>query len=151
MITKLRTLAAWGVAAALGCAGGVAVATQWDMTSGDFHTHLMSVDGGFQLHIHDKATHSGVDTSKGKVTATLLAGGKTSPVPITIKQVGVIAGSQPLAGDWVMLFRVTMPGMKPAQIRYSSKMKPGGQDAPAAAASKTAKGDASDGHDPSHH
>ncbi len=145
------TLAALGIAAAFGWASGVARAAQWDMTSGAFHTHLMTVDGGFQLYIHDKATHGNVDTSKGKVTATLLAGGKSIAVPLTTRQAGVIAGSQPLTGDWVMLFRVAMPGVKPAQIRYSSKMKPGGQDAAEATAAKTATGAAKSGHDHSHH
>ena len=113
------------VAAALAFATGAAYAgaTQWDMTSGPFHTHLIAHPGGFELHIHSKATHKSVDTSKGTVVATLLAGGKSTTIPLAIKQVGILVGKRELVGDWVMLFRLDVPGMKSAQLRYSSKMK----------------------------
>jgi len=125
-------------AASLACLGLVASATialaaQWDASAGDFHTHLVSTDGGFQLHVHDKATHGVVDTRKGKVVATLLTGGKPQVVPLSFVQSGVLRGARPLAGDWALLVRFEMPGKKPAQVRYSSKMKPGSQDVPAGA------------------
>ena len=56
-------------------ASAAAGAAQWDASAGAFHTHLVSTDAGFQLHLHDKATHQVIDTRKGKVVATMLVGG----------------------------------------------------------------------------
>lgn len=126
----------WLATALFAAGAGVSLASQWDMSAGDFHTHLISTNTGFELHIHDKATHSNVDTRKGKVVATMLVGGRTQTVPLTFKQAGIVSGSRELKGDWTMLFRLDVPGMKPAQVRYSSKMKPGNQDAGTGAAAK---------------
>ncbi len=152
VLSVLRVLGATLLATAL-----PAAATQWDMSAGDFHTHLVSTERGFQLHIHDKATHKVVDTRRGRVVATMLSGTRTQPVALTFLQAGVLTAAQPLAGDWTLLVRFDVPGMKPAQVRYSSKMKPGKQDIdPAGAKSKpatksTAKsGDASHEHDHEH-
>ncbi len=129
-----------------------AAAVQWDVSSGDFHTHLISTDGGFQLHLHEKATHRVVDTRKGKVAATLLTSGKPQPVPLGFVQVGVLSGARPLVGDWTLLVRLDVPGMKPAQIRYSSKMKPGPQDAAPATGAPARGGDpVPAGHDHAGH
>ncbi len=114
--------------AVLGFATSLAGATQWDMSAGDYHTHLLSTETGFQLHVHDKATHQVVDTRKGKVVATLLAGGRTQVLPLSFLQAGVLTGDRVLTGDWTLLVRFDVPGLKPAQVRYSSKMKPGAQD-----------------------
>jgi hypothetical protein len=135
-------------AASLACLALLASATtalalQWDVTAGEFHTHLISTDSGFDLHVHDKATHGVVDTRKGKVVATLLNGGKPQVVPLSFVQPGVVRGARPLAGDWTLLVRFEMPGKKPTQVRYSSKMKAGSQDA--AAGAKPAA------HDHDHH
>jgi hypothetical protein len=133
---------AFAALALLAAAAGHAL--QWDLTAGEYHTHLLSTDGGFELHLHDKATHGIVDTTRGKVVATLLAGGKREDVPLKSKQAGILAGARRLKGDWTLLFRVEMPGRKPTQLRYSSKMKQGSQDA--AAGHSHAEG----GHDPKH-
>jgi hypothetical protein len=132
----LRALGLAGLAVLAGIIGR-ADALQWDVSAGDFHTHLVSTEAGFQLHVHDKATHRVVDTRQGKVTATMLVAGKPQPVSLTFVQAGVLAGARPLVGDWTLLVRFDVPGMKPAQVRYSSKMKAGSQDA-APAARKTA-------------
>lgn len=145
--STFRSAVLWLSTALLAAGGGVS-ASQWDMTSGEFHTHLISTDTGFELHIHDKATHSAVDTRKGKVVATLLVGGRTENVPLAVKQTGILSGSRALKGDWTMLFRFDVPGMKPAQVRYSSKMKPGNQDA---APGASANADAKAAHDHSQH
>ncbi len=116
-------------------ASAAAGAAQWDASAGAFHTHLVSTDAGFQLHLHDKATHQVIDTRKGKVVATMLVGGRQQAVPLTFLQPGVLSGTRALIGDWTLLVRFDIPGMKQAQVRYSSKMKAGSQDvAPAAGA-----------------
>jgi hypothetical protein len=132
--------------ALLACAT-TALALQWDVTAGEFHTHLVSTDGGFDLHVHDKATHGVIDTRKGKVVATLLDGGKPQVVPLSFVQSGLLRGARPLAGDWTLLVRFEMPGKKPTQVRYSSKMKAGSQDV--AAGGKPAAHDHG-GHDHQH-
>lgn len=129
MTRVVRILRAASLAClALAASATTALASQWDASAGDFHTHLLSTERGFDLHVHDKATHGSVDTRKGKVVATLLAGGKPQVVPLSFVQSGVLRGARPLAGDWTLLVRFEMPGKKPAQVRYSSKMKPGSQD-----------------------
>ncbi len=130
-----RILRATGLAClALAASATTALAVQWDASAGEYHTHLVSTEGGFQLHVHDKATHRVVDTRPGKVVATLLTAGKPQVVPLSFVQPGVLRGARPLAGDWALLVRFELPGRKPAQVRYSSKMKAGSQDAAAAAA-----------------
>lgn len=126
------------------------LATQWDASAGEYHTHLVSTDGGFQLHVHDKATHRVVDTRPGKVVATLLTAGKPQGVPLSFVQPGVLRGARPLTGDWTLLVRFDLPGRKPTQVRYSSKMKPGSQDAAAGAARAASDPDAHD-HDAHDH
>ena len=106
-----------------------AAASQWDLTAGDYHSHLLESDRSFELHLHDKATHGIVDTSKGKVTATLLVGGARQEIPMRQKQAGILVGDRALEGDWTLLFRVEVPGRKLVQLRYSSKMQPSGSDA----------------------
>ena len=105
------------------------LAKQWDMTVGSYHTHLILHDDRFELHLHDKATHGIVDTSKGRYTATLLAGGKTTVVPVTASKNGIITGRPVPKGEWVLLFRVEAPGRAPVQVRYSSGMPMSGQKA----------------------
>ena len=114
---------AWLVSAA------AAGASQWDLTAGDYHTHLIAFDDRFELHLHDKATHGIVETTKGRYKATLLAGGRSIDVPMQSKQAGIVTGARALVGDWTLLLRVEIPGRKPVQLRYSSRMKPGSQDA----------------------
>ena len=92
-----------------------------------------ATDAGFELYLHDRATHGVVDTSGGKMSATLLSGGKREVVPLQQKQPGLVIGQRPLTGDWTLLVKLDVPGRKPAQLRYSSKMKPGSQDAAPAA------------------
>jgi hypothetical protein len=137
-------------AALAALAATAAAALQWDLSAGDYHTHLLSSDAGFELHLHDKATHAVVDTTRGKVVATLLAGGKREEVPLRPKQAGILAGARPLKGDWTLLFRVEMPGRKPAQLRYSSKMKPGSQDVAAGHSHAKDDHDHDHGHDHDH-
>ena len=116
-------------AAVAALAATASLAVQWDMSAGDYHTHLLSSDKGFQLFLHDRATHASVDTARGKVAATLLVGGKRETVALTQKAPGLLEGARPLTGDWTLLVRVDVPGRKSAQLRYSSRMKPGSQDA----------------------
>lgn len=110
-------------------AAAVAGASQWDLSAGDYHSHLIASDTNFELHLHDQATHGIVDTSRGKVTATLLAGGARQEIPMRHKQAGILVGDRALKGDWTLLFRVEVPGRKPAQLRYSSRMPRSGADA----------------------
>ena len=114
-------------------AAAASAAVQWDMSAGDYHTHLRTTDTGFELYLHDRATHGVVDTAGGTVTATLLSGGKRETVAIKAKQAGILVGQRPLTGDWTLLVKLEVPGRKPAQLRFSSKMKPGSQDAAKAA------------------
>ncbi len=107
-----------------------ALAQQWDMTAGSYHTHLIFHDDRFELHLHDKATHGIVDTSKGRYTATLLSGGKTTAVPISASKSGILTGRPVPKGDWVLLFRIEAPSRAPVQVRYSSGMARSGQKSP---------------------
>lgn len=128
----------------------LAAATQWDLSEGDYHTHLMTTDKGFQLFLHDRATHTSVDTARGKVVATVLAGGKRETVPLTQKAVGLLESARPLSGDWTLLVRLDVPGRKPAQLRYSSRMKSGSQDAAKQDATKQVDGKKAPAHDHKH-
>ena len=98
----ISTLKAVFAAFILALSASPALAQQWDMTAGSSHTHLIFHDDRFELHLHDKATHGIVDTSKGRYTATLLSGGKTTAVP----------------------------SRAPVQVRYSSGMARSGQKSP---------------------
>lgn len=144
---RISTLTAVLAALVLTLSGSPAVAQQWDMTAGSYHTHLIFQKDRFELHLHDKATHGIVDTSKGRYTATLLSGGKTTAVPITASKSGILTGRPVPTGDWVLLFRVEAPGRAPMQARYSSGMARSGQKSEQKAPDKKGQ----DGHAHDHH
>ena len=127
---RISTLKAVFAALVLTLSGSPALAQQWDMTAGSYHTHLIFHDDRFELHLHDKTTHSIVDTSKGRYTATLLSGGKTTAVPISASKSGILTGRPVPKGDWVLLFRIEAPSRAPVQVRYSSGMARSGQKSP---------------------
>lgn len=110
-------------------AAALSSAAQWDQTAGDYHTHLIAFDDRFELHLHDRATHGLIETAKGRYKATLLTGGRTIDVPLQSTQASIVTGARALTGDWTLLLRVEIPGRKPVQLRYSSRMTPGSQDA----------------------
>ena len=126
----ISTLKAVFAAFILALSASPALAQQWDMTAGSYHTHLIFHDDRFELHLHDKATHGIVDTSKGRYTATLLSGGKTTAVPISASKSGILTGRPEPKGDWVLLFRIEAPSRAPVQVRYSSGMARSGQKSP---------------------
>ena len=126
----ISTLKAVFAAFILALSASPALAQQWDMTAGGYHTHLIFHDDRFELHLHDKATHGIVDTSKGRYTATLLSGGKTTAVPISASKSGILTGRPVPKGDWVLLFRIEAPSRAPVQVRYSSGMARSGQKSP---------------------
>ncbi len=126
----ISTLKAVFAAFILALSASPALAQQWDMTAGSYHTHLIFHDDRFELHLHDKATHGIVDTSKGRYTATLLSGGKTTAVPISASKSGILTGRPVPKGDWVLLFRIEAPSRAPVQVRYSSGMARSGQKSP---------------------
>ena len=126
----ISTLKAVFAAFILALSASPALAQQWDMTAGGYHTHLIFHDDRFELHLHDKATHGIVDTSKGRYTATLLSGGKTTAVPISASKSGILTGRPVPKGEWVLLFRVEAPSRAPVQVRYSSGMARSGQKSP---------------------
>lgn len=140
---RLSTLKTVFAALVLTLSASPALAQQWDMTVGSYHTHLIFHDDRFELHLHDKATHGIVDTSKGRYTATILSGGKTATVPITASKTGILTGRPVPTGDWVLLFRVEAPGRAPVQVRYSSGMARSGQKSPD---KKSQEGHAHDHH-----
>ena len=126
----ISTLKAVFAAFILALSASPALAQQWDMTAGSYHTHLIFHDDRFELHLHDKATHGIVDTSKGRYTATLLSAGKTTAVPSTASKSGILTGRPVPKGDWVLLFRIEAPSRAPVQVRYSSGMARSGQKSP---------------------
>ena len=126
----ISTLKAVFAAVILALSASPVLAQQWDMTAGSYHTHLIFHDDRFELHLHDKATHGIVDTSKGRYTATLLSGGKTTAVPISASKSGILTGRPVPKGDWVLLFRIEAPSRAPVQVRYSSGMARSGQKSP---------------------
>lgn len=140
---RISTLKTVFAALVLTLSASPALAKQWDMTVGSYHTHLIFHDDRFELHLHDKATHGIVDTSKGRYTATILSGGKTATVPITASKSGILTGRPVPTGDWVLLFRVEAPGRAPVQVRYSSGMARSGQKSPD---KKSQEGHAHDHH-----
>ena len=127
---RISTPKAVFAALVLTLSGSSALAQQWDMTAGSYHTHLIFQKDRFELHLHDKATHGIVDTSKGRYTATLLSGGKTTAVPISASKSGILTGRPVPKGDWVLLFRIEAPSRAPVQVRYSSGMARSGQKSP---------------------
>ena len=126
----ISTLKAVFAALVFALSASPALAQQWDMTAGSYHTPLIFHDDRFELHLHDKATHGIVDTSKGRYTATLLSGGKTTAVPISASKSGILTGRPVPKGDWVLLFRIEAPSRAPVQVRYSSGMARSGQKSP---------------------
>ena len=126
----ISTLKAVFAAFILALSASPALAQQWDMTAGSYHTHLIFHDDRFELHLHDKATPGIVDTSNGRYTATLLSGGKTTAVPISASKSGILTGRPVPKGDWVLLFRIEAPSRAPVQVRYSSGMARSGQKSP---------------------
>jgi hypothetical protein len=109
------------ITGALLLAGGLpAEAAQWDGSSAAYHAHLVAVEPGFELHVHDKAKHLPVDLTKGKVTATMLKDGKRIALPLAHKQTGIMTGKAGLAGQWTILVAFSLAGQKPQQIRFSS-------------------------------
>ena len=126
-------------------AAASASAKQWDMVAGSYHTHLIFHADRFELHLHDKATHRVIDTTRGRYRAVLVTGGRRVDVPLSSAQAGILVGRPVPTGDWALEFRVEGPGSAPAELRYSAKMTPGMQPAQG----KTAKPDKSAGH--AHH
>ena len=113
-------------------------AAQWDGSSAAYHAHVIAVDKGFELHVHDKAKHLPVDLTKGKVTATMLKDGKRVALPLVHKQTGIMTSATPLAGDWTILVAFGLTGTKPQQIRFAST------------STQKAKADHDHDHDPKH-
>jgi hypothetical protein len=95
-------------------------AAQWDGSSAAFHAHVIAVDKGFELHVHDKARHLPVDLTKGKVTATMLKDGKRIALPLVHKQTGIMTSAASLAGKWTILVAFNLTGAKPQQVRFSN-------------------------------
>ena len=97
-----------------------ASAAQWDGSSAAFHGHVIAVEKGFELHVHDKAKHLPVDLTRGRVTATMLKDGKRIALPLVHKQTGIMTSASPLAGKWTMLVAFQLTGTKPQQVRFAS-------------------------------
>ena len=53
---RISTLKTVFAALVLTLSASPALAQQWDMTVGSYHTHLIFHDDRFELHLHDKAT-----------------------------------------------------------------------------------------------
>lgn len=92
----------------------------YDATAGAFHVHVIPLEGGFEVHVHSVAKHESVDLSKARAKATLLADGKTTAVPLTVKGKGILASAQPLPKQWTLLVVLNVPGQAPAQARFTS-------------------------------
>jgi hypothetical protein len=129
---------------------GAATNAQWNGTAGDYHVHLITVANGFEVHVHDLATHSLVDLQRGTVTATLLKDGKRTKVPLAHKQKSIMTSALPLTGKWTMLIAINLQGKKPAQARFSSVTADAKPAAAAAAPPPPAK-PKTDQHDHSKH
>lgn len=91
-----------------------------EVRAGAFHVHLVPVGQGFEVHVHDAATHRSVDLSRAKAKATLLADGKTSVLPLAAKGPGILTSAQSLPKQWTLLVALNVPGHKPAQARFTS-------------------------------
>lgn len=129
---RLRRSAATALLA-IAAVAAPAMAQQWDMVAGGYHTHLIFHADRFELHLHDKATHRVIDTTRGRYGAVLSTGGRRVDVPLTSTQAGILIGRPVPSGDWALEFRVEGPGAVPANLRYTAKMKPGVQPAQGAA------------------
>jgi hypothetical protein len=91
-----------------------------EVKAGAFHVHLVPVGSGFEVHVHDAATHKSVDLARATTKATLLADGKTSVLPLAVKGTGILSSKQALPQRWTLLVALNVPGQKPAQARFSS-------------------------------
>lgn len=87
---------------------------------GAFHMHLVALDKGFEVHVHDVAKHLPVDLAKAKTRATLLVDGKTTVLPLSVKAKGILSGATPLPPRWTLLVMLNVPGQKPATARFSA-------------------------------
>jgi hypothetical protein len=92
----------------------------YDATVGAFHLHVIPVGNVFEVHVHSVAKHESVDLSKARTKATLLADGKTTVIPLTIKGKGILTSAQPLPKQWTLLIALNVPGQPPAQARFTS-------------------------------
>lgn len=95
-------------------------AASYDATVGAFHLHVIPLKGTFEVHVHSVAKHESVDLSKAKTKATLLADGKTTVIPLTVKGKGILTSAQPLPQRWTLLVALNVPGQAPAQARFTS-------------------------------
>jgi hypothetical protein len=95
-------------------------AGSYDATAGAFHLHVIPLKGTFEVHVHSVAKHESVDLSKARTKATLLADGKTTVVPLTVKGKGILTSAQPLPKQWTLLVALNVPGQAPAQARFTS-------------------------------
>jgi hypothetical protein len=99
----------------------VMAAANWHAVAGDYHVHIVPTQAGFEVHVHDKAKHLPVDLTRGKLTATLLRGGRTMQLPLSHhEQKGIMTSATPLTGKWTLLVRINLQGQKPAQARFAS-------------------------------
>ncbi len=95
-------------------------AANLNATAGAFHVHLVPLEKGFEVHVHDVAKHLPVDLTSARTRATLLVGGKTTVVPLAIKGKGILSGAATPPPRWTMLVTLTVPGQKTASARFSS-------------------------------
>jgi hypothetical protein len=95
-------------------------AGSYDATAGAFHLHVIPLKGTFEVHVHSVAKHESVDLSKAKTKATLLADGKTTVVPLTVKGKGILTSAQPLPKQWTLLVALNVPGQALTQARFTS-------------------------------
>jgi hypothetical protein len=92
----------------------------YDATVGAFHLHVIPVGKVFEVHVHSVEKHESVDLSKARTKATLLADGKTTVIPLTVKGKGILTSAQPLPKQWTLLVALNVPGRPPAQARFTS-------------------------------
>lgn len=95
-------------------------AASYDATAGAFHLHVIPLKTTFEVHVHSVEKHESVDLSKAKTKATLLANGKTTVIPLTVKGKGILTSAQPLPKQWTLLVALNVPGRAPAQARFTS-------------------------------
>ena len=98
---------------------------QWYLASRSYHTHLIVYGDRFELHVHDKATHAIVDTTRGSYEATLRSGGRSVQVPLRSKQAGILVGVPAPSGDWQLTFRIGAVGRPVEQLVYPPGTKAG--------------------------
>ncbi|MFM7626269.1 MAG: hypothetical protein ACKO7G_07345 [Gammaproteobacteria bacterium] len=65
---RLRRLSALALLT-LATVAAPAMAQQWDMVAGGYHTHPVFHADRFELHLHDKATHRVIETTRGRYGA----------------------------------------------------------------------------------